>query len=178
MAASTGLWHRLSNNLFLACLSLPPLSEVIGPDQGLVFSLMQKLSEAGSSGVSVAKKPCSGTRMESHENSRKSFGDGVSGISLTLREKETMENDIPNHGQSTASSASSSSAAQVGTLPIFLDQGSSIASYRFVLNMVKGHHLQLRAQPQLFCNFQQFNIKAAIAPHPISQKEVLLAEGH
>ena len=51
-------------------------------------------------------------------------------------------------------------------------------SNRFVLNMVKGHHLQLRSHPTLFCNFKQLNIKPAEA-HPIIQKEVdeLLAKG-
>ena len=45
--------------------------------------------------------------------------------------------------------------------------------------MVQGHHLQLRSHPPLFCNFQQFNVKAAAAHHPIIQKEVdeLLAKG-
>ena len=41
--------------------------------------------------------------------------------------------------------------------------------------MLKGHHLH----PTLFCNFKSFNIKAAMAHHPIIQKEVneLLARG-
>ena len=54
----------------------------------------------------------------------------------------------------------------------FLDQWRSITSNRFVLNMVQGHHPQLRSCPPLFCNFQQFNVKAAAAYHPIIQKEV------
>ena len=52
-----------------------------------------------------------------------------------------------------------------------LVQWRSIASSRFVLNMVKGHHLQLRAQPLLFHNFQYFNVKATLA-HPVTQKKV------
>ena len=55
----------------------------------------------------------------------------------------------------------------------------SIPSNRFVLNVVKGHHLWLRCHPPLFCNFKQFNIKAAMTHCPIIQKEVdeLLAKG-
>ena len=55
-------------------------------------------------------------------------------------------------------SSSSSSVVRVGTLPKFLDQWKSITSNRFVLNMVKGHHLQLRCCSPLFCNFGWFNI--------------------
>ena len=42
-----------------------------------------------------------------------------------------------------------------------------------------GHHLQLRSPPPLFHNFQQFNVKVAVAHHPVIQKEVdeLLAKG-
>ena len=52
-------------------------------------------------------------------------------------------------------------------------------SNRFVLNMVWGHHLQLRSHPPLFCDFWYFNVKAAAAHHPVIQKEVdeLLAKG-
>ena len=38
--------------------------------------------------------------------------------------------------------------------------------------MVQGHHLQLRSCYPLFCNFWQFNVKAAAAHHPIIQKAV------
>ena len=52
-------------------------------------------------------------------------------------------------------------------------------SNRFVLNMVWGHHLQLRSHPPLFCDFWHFIVKAAAAHHPVIQKEVdeLLAKG-
>ena len=48
-----------------------------------------------------------------------------------------------------------------------------------MLNVVWGNHLQLRCHPPLFCNFLQFNVKAAAAHHPINQKVVdkLLAKG-
>ena len=49
----------------------------------------------------------------------------------------------------------------------------------FVLNMVQGHHLQLRSCPPLFHNFWQLYVKAFAAHHPIIQKEVdeLYAKG-
>ena len=61
----------------------------------------------------------------------------------------------------------------------FFDQWKSITSNRFVLNMVRGHHLQLRSHPTLFCDFWHFNVKVAAAHHPVIQKEVdeLLAKG-
>ena len=68
---------------------------------------------------------------------------------------------------------------QAGMLFKVLDQWRSITSNRFLLNMVWGHHLQLRSHPPLFHNFQQFNIKVVTTHHPIIQKEVakLLAKG-
>ena len=81
---------------------------------------------------------------------------------------------------STSSSSSSTSAPfQVGMLFKFLDQWRSITSNRFVLNMVQGHHLQLRSRPPLFRNFRHFNVKVPAAHHPVIQKEVdeLLAKG-
>ena len=48
-----------------------------------------------------------------------------------------------------------------------------------LLDMVKGHHLQLCSYPPLFHNFKGFNIKAAAEHLPTIQKEVdeLLAKG-
>ena len=77
--------------------------------------------------------------------------------------------DVP---QSIASSSSSSAGFQVGMLFIFFNQWRTITSKRFVINMVWGHHIQLRTHPPLFHNFQQFNVKAAAAHHSIIQKEV------
>ena len=61
----------------------------------------------------------------------------------------------------------------------FFDLWRNITSNRFVLNMVWGHHLQLRSHPPLFRDFWHFNVKAAAAHHPVIQKEVdeLLAKG-
>ena len=79
----------------------------------------------------------------------------------------------------TSSSSSTSAPFQVGMLFKFLDQWRSSTSNRFVLNMVQGHHLQLRSRPPLFRNFWHFNVKVPAAHHPIIQKEVdeLLAKG-
>ena len=103
-------------------------------------------------------------------------------VLLRLGEKGAIGVSIPDGPESSASSASSSSmsaAFQVGMLFNFFDQWRSITSNRFVLNMVQGHHLQLKSHPPLFCYFWQFNVKVATADHPVIQKEVdeLLAKG-
>ena len=87
--------------------------------------------------------------------------------------------DVPQPSTSSSSSSSTSAMFQVGMLFKFFDQWRSIISNRFVLNMVQGHHLQLKSHPPLFCDFQHFNVKAAAAHHPVIQKEVdeLLAKG-
>ena len=88
---------------------------------------------------------------------------------------------IPDVPESLASLASSSTYAtfQVVMLFTFFDHWRTITSNRFVLNMVWGHHLQLRSHPALFCYFWQFNVKVAAAHHPVIQREVdeLLAKG-
>ena len=87
--------------------------------------------------------------------------------------------DVPQASTSLSSSSSTPAMFQVGMLFRFLDQWRSITSNRFVLNMVWGHHLQLRSHPPLFHDFQHFNVKAAAAHHLVIQKEVdeLLAKG-
>ena len=87
--------------------------------------------------------------------------------------------DVPEASTSSSSSSSTSTIFQVGMLFKFFDQWRSITSNRFVLNMVWGHHFQLRSCPPLFHYFWHFNIKAAAAHHPVIQKEVdeLLAKG-
>ena len=86
---------------------------------------------------------------------------------------------IPDVLQFTALSTSFSSVVQGGAQPEFLDQWRSITSKGFVLNMAKGHHLQLRHHPPLFHNFIWFNIKAATGHHHVIQKELdeILAKG-
>ena len=100
-------------------------------------------------------------------------------VPLTPGRRGALGDGIPDVLQSLTSSPSSVSLVQVGTLPKFLYQWRSITSNRFVLNIVKGHHLQLRCYPLLFHDFRWFNIKRALAHHPIIQKEgdVLLSKG-
>ena len=87
--------------------------------------------------------------------------------------------DVPQPSTSSSSSSPTSATFQVGMLFKFFDQWRSITSNRFVLNMVWGHHLQLRFHPPLFCDFPHSNVKAAAVHHPVIQKEVdeLLAKG-
>ena len=87
--------------------------------------------------------------------------------------------DVLQPSISSSSSSSTSATFQVGMLFKFFDQWKSITSNRFVLNMVRGHHLQLRSHPPFFHDFQHFNVKVAAAHHPVIQKEIdeLLAKG-
>ena len=87
--------------------------------------------------------------------------------------------DVSQPITSSSSSSSTSAMFQVSMLFKFFDQWRSITSNRFVLNMVWGHHLQLRSHPPLFHDFQHFNVKETEAHHPVIQKEVdeLLAKG-
>ena len=72
-------------------------------------------------------------------------------VPLTLERKGAIGDGIPNVLQSTTSTLSSS-VMLVCTFPQFLDKWKSIISNSFVLNMVKGHNLQLISHPPLFCN--------------------------
>ena len=92
-------------------------------------------------------------------------------VLLTPLRRGAMGDGIPDVLQCTTSPFSSS-FVKVGTLSKFLDKWRSITFNRFVLNMVKGHHLQLRSCPPLFHNFKWFNMKAATTHHAIIQKEV------
>ena len=100
-------------------------------------------------------------------------------VPLTLKRRDTLGHNVPGVLQSTSSSPSSSPVVQGGTLPTNLNQSRSITVSRFVLNMVKGHHLQFRWHCLLCHNFKWFIIKAAMAHHPIIQEEVekMLAKG-
>ena len=65
-----------------------------------------------------------------------------------------------------------SSLVQHGTLPQILDQWIGRTSSRFMLNVVKSHHIQLRCHCPLFCYFEQINVKASVAHHHVIQQEV------
>ena len=88
-------------------------------------------------------------------------------VLLMLGRRGAVGVSTPNVSQSTASLSSSSLFFQVGMLSHFLDQWRSIASNRFVLNMVQGYHLQLRSCSPMFHNLWQFNMKVAAAHHTI-----------
>ena len=100
-------------------------------------------------------------------------------VPLTVGGKGSVGVGASDVSCSPASSLSSSAFFQVVMLFKFFDQWRSITSNRFVLNMVQGHHLQLRSHPPLFHNFEEFNVKAATTHHPIIQKAMdeLLAKG-
>ena len=75
-------------------------------------------------------------------------------IPLILGGREAMGDSIPDVFHCTPLSLSPSSIEQVGTLYPGLGHWSSITSNRFVLSMVKGHHVQLRYHPQLTHSFK------------------------
>ena len=87
--------------------------------------------------------------------------------------------DVPEVSTSSSSSSSISATFQVDMVFKFFDQWRSITSNRFVLNMVWGHHLQVKCHPPLFHDFWHFIIKVAAVHHPVIQKEVdeCLAKG-
>ena len=136
----------------------------------------------GTNGASLPKWPHLESGNEAHPSGRKSAGGTVSTSSTESRRKVGMGVGTPDVLEPSTSSSSSSSTStmfQVCMLFKFLDQWRSITSNRFVLNMVWGHHLQLRSHPPLFHDFWHFNVKAVGAHHPVIQKEVdeLLAKG-
>ena len=134
----------------------------------------------GTSGASLSKWPHLESGNEAHP--KKSAGGTVSTSSTESRRKDgcgVSTPDVPQPSTSSSSSSSTSATFQVGMLFKFFDQWRSITSNRFVLNMVWGHHLQLRSCPPLFHDFWHFNVKSAAAHHPVIQEEVdeLLAKG-
>ena len=83
-------------------------------------------------------------------------------VLLSQEEKggvEVSAPDVPQPSTSSPSSSSTSATFQVGMLFKFFDQWRRITSNRFVLNMIWGHHPQLRSHPPLFHDFQHFNVK-------------------
>ena len=136
---------------------------------GFCFSV-QKRPVPEFSGASLTR-PHLESRTEAHQGGRKSTGGSVSASSTDTRKKGHWGDSIPDVLPSTTSSSLSSSVVLVGTLPKFLDQWRSITSKMFVLNIVlnvvKGHHLELWSHPPLFHNFKWFNIKAAADHHPV-----------
>ena len=183
MVTSTGVWQRLINN---PQLGLPQSSTSIRgarakPKAGFMFNVWQwPVLVPG--GVSFAQKPHWDPRTESHQGGRNSAR-AASTTFTDPRKKGSPWDSVPDVLQcsilSSSSSSSSSSVANVGTLSELLDQWRSITFRRFVLNMVKGQHLQIRCHPFLFHNFIWFNIKASMAHLPVTHKQVdvILAKG-
>ena len=139
-------------------------------------------SVPGTSGAYLPKRPHLESGNEAHASGKKSAGGSVSTSSTESRRKGSIgvsTPDVPQPSTSSSSSSSTSATFQVGMLFKCFDQLRSITSNRFVLHMVRCHHLQLRSHPPLFHDFWHFNVKAAAAHHPVIQKEVdeLLAKG-
>ena len=155
------------------------------PQTGFQFTLQKRPlsgSVLGTSGASLPKRPHLESGSEAHLGGKKSAGGSVSTSSAESRRKGGMgvsTPDLPKPSTSSHSSSSTSATFQVGMLFKFFDQWRNIKSNRFVLNMVWGHHLQLRSCPPLFRDFWHFNVKVAAAHHPLIQKKVdeLLAKG-
>ena len=100
--------------------------------------------------VPLDKRPHLESGAETCPSGKKSAGGSVSASSAdAMEECGSCGVSTPDVSQFTASSSSSSSVFQVGMLSHFLDQWRSITSNRIVLNMVQGHHLQLRSCPTL-----------------------------
>ena len=155
------------------------------PQTGFQFTVQKRPmsgSVLGTSGASLPKRPQLESGNEACLSGKKSAGGSVSTSSAESRRKGGMRVSAPDVSEPSTSSSSSSSPSatfQVGMLFKCFDQWRSITSNRFVLNMVWGHHLQLRFCSPLFHDFLHFNVKAAAAHHPVIQKEVdeLLTKG-
>ena len=158
MAILTGLWHRLSISLAWVCLSLFPLRGVARPGckLGSILWCRRDLYQ-GLCQVLVVHLLLTGLTwrqgMRLIQVARSLLVAVSPPVLLILGGKGSMGVSTPDVLQTSASTSSSSAVFQVGMLFKFFDQWRSITSYRFMLNMVWGHHLQLRSHPPLFCNF-------------------------
>ena len=172
MVTLMGLWVRHSNNLSLACTSIQPVLEVEKPDLKQGFGLICNNSLCQILVVGLWSKSLIwklGLRVV------RVAGNSLQGSVLvlqTLGTKRVVGDDIPDVLQFSTSSPPSLFVVQIGTLSQYLDQWRSITSNRFVLDMIQGHHLQLRCHPLLFCQYKWFTINTATAYHPAIQNEV------
>ena len=153
----------------------------VRPQTAIHFTVQKRPvsgSVPGTSGASLPKRPHLESGNEVHLSGKKSVGGSVSTSSAETRRKVGIP-DVPESSASSPSSSSTSAAFQVGMFFKFFYQWRSITSNRFMLSKGWGHYLQLRSHPPLFCDFQQFNVKAVAAHHPVIQREVdeLLAKG-
>ena len=176
---STGHQHRLINNLHLGCPSLQPLWRVSELSQRLGSGLMYRSSLCQS--LMMPSWQRSLTLILSHTVIR------VAGSQLEVNLQVLVT--LGRRGSHGGWCSWCVTVFNFITIIIITYSGQytskffgywrSIICNRFVLNMVKGHHLQLMCCPSLFHYFRQFNIKATLVHHPIIQKEVdeLVAKG-
>ena len=179
-------WSLAQTHFVGLSQSFPPKRGGKGrPWTGFQFTVQKRHlsgSLAVTSGASLPKRPHLESGYEAYLSSKKSASGSVYTSSAESIRKMGMgisTPDVPEPSTSSASSSSTSAAFQVGMLFKFFDQWRCITSNRFVLNMVWGHHLQLRPHPSLYNDFWCFNVKAVAAHHPVIQREVgeLLAKG-
>ena len=172
MTILTGLWCWLSNSLPWVCLSLFHLRRVAGPghelgstswcrrglSQGLVVHLWQRglTWRVGMRLMQVARSLLVATSPP---------------VLPILGGKGSMGVGTPNVSQSSASLSFSSAVFQVGLLFMYLiNEALHLTGLCLIWFGVT--ILSFWSHPSLFCNIWQFNVKAAVAPHPIIQKEV------
>ena len=122
------------------------------PQTGFYFTV-QRRPVPGSSGASLAKKPQLECGNEVHPSEKKSAGGSVSTSSAETRRKGSHRG-----WHSWCARVLSFFSLFIISICSFsgwyafqiFDQSRSITSNRFLLNMVQGHHLQLRSCPPLF----------------------------
>ena len=122
------------------------------PQTGFQFTVQKKPmsgSVPGTRGASLPKWPHLESGSEAHLHGKKSTGGTVSTSQEGKLGMGVGTPDVPQPSTSSSSSSSTSATFQVGMLFKFFDQWKSITSNRLVLNMVQGHHLQLRSHPQV-----------------------------
>ena len=105
------------------------------PQTGFHFTV-QKRPGKGSSGASLAKRPHLESRTETHPDGKKSGGGSVSASCADARKGGGHGISTPDVSQSTSYLLFLSLVLQVGMPSHFLDQWGSIASNKFVLNIV------------------------------------------
>ena len=177
MAILIGLWHRL---ILWGCPSVFLLRGVARPDHrlGSISQCRRDLCQGlcwGLVGPLCLRGLIWRVRMRLMHVAKSLLVAVSPPVLLSQEEKGGMgvgTPDVPEPSTTSSSSSSTSTTFQVGILFKFFDQWRSITSNRFVLNMVEGHHLQLRSHSSLSRDFWHFNVKAAAGHHPVIQKEV------
>ena len=152
MATLTGLWHRCSNNLPLACLSLQPFWEVAGPDQRLIFSLVYKVA-CGRLCWGLCGKEALPRAYDSHLGDRNSSGGGASASVADSKKKGSHGGTVFQMMYNLQLHWCHLICCAGWYTSHFSDQWRNVSSNRFVLKIVKGHYLWLRAWHLLLSNF-------------------------